>query len=132
MQFNITTDYAIRAVVLLAATDKQMTTEEIGTQMGIPLNYLRKLMKKLNKSGILEVERGRHGGFSLKKEADEISLYEIVASIEPTIKINRCLEEDCYCSRHAITSCPVRKLYANIQLMFEGTLKSYTIGDLLS
>lgn len=132
MQFNITTDYAIRTVVLLAAAQRKMTTEEISTAMAIPLNYLKKIINQLGKKNILDVHRGRYGGFILSKEAKDINLYDIVEAVEPNIKINRCLEEHCYCSRNAIKSCPVRKVYTDLQGKMEEILKNSTVADLVA
>lgn len=131
MQFNITTDYAIRAVVILAIENRKMTAEEISQQMKIPLNYLRKLMKRLNKGGILDVQRGCFGGFSLSKGPEEITLYDIITIIEPTLKINRCMEKECYCSRNAVPTCPVRILYTEVQALVEDILKSCSVKDLI-
>lgn len=130
MQFNITTDYAIRAVTILALKNRKMTTEEISTQMSIPINYLRKIMKKLNQKGIVDVQRGCAGGFSLAQNAKDINMYDVVTIMEPTLNINQCMEKDCYCSRNAITFCPVRNLYIGIQSSIVNELKKHTIKDL--
>lgn len=58
-------------------------------------------------------------------------MFELINIFEPTIKLNRCLEEDGYCSRFATESCPVRKFYCNVQMQFEDSLKNTTIAELL-
>ena len=47
------------------------------------------------------------------------------------MKINRCLEEDEYCSRFATESCPVRKFYCRLQISLESMLKTMTIKEIL-
>lgn len=68
----------------------------------------------------------------MAKSMEEINLYEIIELMEPKMKINRCLEEDEYCSRFATEHCPVRKFYSNLQNELEIKLKEMTVRRLLS
>ena len=132
MQFNVTTDYAIRTVLVLAAENRMMTADEISTQMSIPFNYLQKIVRKLVVKGILRTKRGRYGGFLLGMKAGEITLYDIISTMEPTIAINRCTEKDCYCNRNAVAACPVRDIYSNMQKNIECELKNHTIAEMIT
>jgi len=131
MQFNITTDYAIRTVLYLAIRNEIVTSKEIAESMGIPLYYLFKITAKLVKVGILQRFQGVNGGFMLQKTPEQITLYDIIEALESTTKINRCLEEDKYCSRFATDNCPVRNFYVKTQNEIEDKLKSVTIEKLL-
>lgn len=115
MQLNITTDYAIRTVLYLAIQGKITPSNEISERMGIPKNYLLKITRKLSEAGIISRHKGIYGGFALKKKPKEITLLDIIEIMEGTTKINRCLEEDEYCSRFATDTCPVRSFYASLQ-----------------
>ena len=116
MQLNVTTDYAIRIVLHLAQKDGFATSKEISEEMHIPHTYIPKITRLLKEAKILSEKRGVYGGFMLTRSPDEIKLLDIVGSLEKTVNINRCLEEDQYCSRHAVAYCKVRKLLAEIQL----------------
>lgn len=131
MQINITTDYAIRAVLYLAVRNSITTSGEIAESMGIPKSYILKITNKLQEAGIVKRIVGSKGGFILAKSSEKINMYEIIKIMEPTMKINRCLEEDEYCSRFATESCPVRKFYNNLQNDLEFKLKEITIRHLL-
>lgn len=131
MQINVTTDYAIRAVLYLAIRNSITTSNEILVAMGIPKSYILKITNKLQEAGIVERIVGARGGFSLSKSPEQISLYEIIKIMEPTIKINRCLEEDEHCSRFATENCPVRKFYSNLQNEIVDKLKEMTVNRLL-
>lgn len=132
MQLTLTTDYAIRATAILALENRMMTTIEISNQMKIPVNYLKKLMRQLRGKGIVDVERGRYGGFYLAKKPETISLYDIITTIEPTMKINRCMEKDCYCNMNNIKECPVRQVHVRAQEALEKELKGCSIGDVVN
>ncbi|MDU6522155.1 Rrf2 family transcriptional regulator [Clostridium sp.] len=129
MQLNITTDYAIRIVLYLAIKEKLTTSKEISEVMFIPESYINKIMRKLRAAGIINTYNGAKGGYDLKKNPDEISLLDIVKTMENTIRFNRCLEVDGYCSRQATKTCSVHKYYKVIQSEIETRLEKITIRD---
>ena len=73
-----------------------------------------------------------NGGFSVAKEKSQISLLDIIKLMEPTLKINRCLEPDKYCSQCATEYCPVRKTYCFLQKNMEERLSSITVEEILN
>lgn len=83
--------------------------------MGIPKNYVLKITHKLVEAGIIERLVGAQGGFSLAQKIDDITLLDILNIMEPTMRVNRCLEEDKFCSRYATENCPVRGFYCKLQ-----------------
>ena len=98
--------------------------------MKIPQKYLIRLGKELRDAGLIITYPGSNGGYSLARKAEEISLYDVVALMEGTIKLNRCLEEDCFCNRDLAGNCPVHKSYTVMQKKWENFLKGITIADL--
>ena len=57
--------------------------------------------------------------------------YEIVNLVEGTTRINRCLEDDGYCSRNGTATCPVHRFYAHIQSYLDQAFQDKTIASLL-
>lgn len=131
MQLKISTDYAIRIVLYTASTGKIISSKELSESLGIPQSLVFKIGKKLNDNDIVSVSTGVHGGFSIKKPPEEISIFDIIDIFEPTTRLNRCLEEDKYCSRFATENCNVRKVYCKIQESIETSLKKTMIKDLI-
>ena len=115
MQLNVTTDYAIRIVLYLAMNERVVNSGEIAKAMGIPPTYIAKITRTLKHAGILSEKRGVDGGFVLHRAPDELTLLDIVGALEKTVNINRCLEEDEYCSRNAVSFCTVRRLLVRLQ-----------------
>ena len=132
MQFNLTTDYAIRTVLYLAVTDEITSSAQISKAMCISQKYIVNTIHKLKKAEIIESYPGINGGYKLQRAAEDISMYDIVFAMEGTIKINRCLEEDEYCNRFATRSCPVRKFYVTIQEDVEQRFKNTSVAKLLT
>lgn len=131
MQINITTDYAIRIVFFLAIKQSKITSKELSENLGIPQNYLLKISRELSKAKIIKKLVGINGGFVLNRSIEDITLFEIINLMEPTTKLNRCLEEDEYCSRYATKDCPVRKVYIKMQNTWEEMLKGIKLKDLI-
>lgn len=131
MQLKITTDYAIRMVLYMSIVKKRVSSKELSENLNIAQSIVFKIGKSLSNHGILQIKSGVNGGFLLLKKPKDISIYDVINIFEPTIKINRCLEEDAYCSRFATESCPVRKFYSKLQSDIEVSLKEMTIERLL-
>ena len=131
MQLNITTDYAIRIIVYLGMKGGFAASREVSDNMGIPYGYVLKIARKLVAAEIVTTSTGIYGGISLNKKPEDISLLDLIQVMESTTKINRCLEEDKYCSRFATETCPVRRFYCVLQDELESKLSSFTIADLL-
>lgn len=132
MQLNITTDYAIRIVLYLSTNmDEFVSTKELSDNLSISRAYVTKIVKILEKNNLVTIMRGNKGGVALKKEPSKISILEVISIMESTIKINRCLEEDKYCSADRSDYCKVNKMYLKIQKHLEEELSSTTVDTLI-
>ncbi len=131
MQLNITTDYAVRIVVYTSRVRKLVTSKELSDALAIPQSLVYKICRKLSTHGIIKSTAGVQGGFTLERDPEDITLFEVFELFEPKIKLNRCLEEDSFCNRSATHGCPIRKVYSRLQNKFEAELKSITMKDFL-
>lgn len=131
MQLNITTDYAIRTILYLGEKDGKATTDEISENMGIPRGYLEKVLRKLKSASYVYSEPGSRGGYYLNKSLNEITLGDVIRTMENTVKINRCLENDCFCSRNAASVCAIRKFYMRTQKRLEERIFNVSLKDIL-
>lgn len=124
---TVTTDYAVRIMLFLYSRKGSICLgEEICSAMGIPQNYLGRLMRKLKKAGWVHSYHGQNGGYQIAEASDTVSLYDILHLMEPE-KINRCLEDDKYCSRDAIGCCAVHRFYQLAQEDWDRKLKKMTL-----
>jgi Rrf2 family protein len=132
MQLNITTDYAIRTVLFLAEHGAQANSQEISAAVKIPQNYLIILTRRLRQAGLLKTRRGNSGGFALAMKPEDITVFDIVSAMEDTTRLNRCMEDDSYCSRGVADSCKVRKYFSHLQEQLESSMKGMTIAKLMT
>jgi Rrf2 family protein len=86
MRLNARTDYALRAVVELAAAGgtaaRPVTSERLATAQGIPPKFLESILLQLRRAGIINAQRGPDGGYWLARPANGISLAEVIRVID--------------------------------------------------
>lgn len=134
MQIQITTDYAIRIIIYLAQQHEQvLTAKMMAEQLGITPGYILKVTAKLKQAGYIDSIQGSAGGYRLVKRTADITLYDIIETMEGKIHINRCLEADGFCSRGAGHSqvCPVHAIYESVQNEMIAALKSKRISEII-
>jgi len=77
--------YGLRAMAALGAQapgGELVPVEQIADQEGIPLKFLEATLTQLRKRGLLRSRRGPAGGYSLAKDPREISLAEIIRTLD--------------------------------------------------
>jgi Rrf2 family transcriptional regulator, iron-sulfur cluster assembly transcription factor len=130
MQVTREGDYGIRSVLYLARQpfNKVSFANEISEEYKIPRSFLAKILQKLVKAKIVRSYRGVKGGFSLAKQARDITPLDVLSAIEGKLAINICLvdKKKCNFSKH----CPTFYLWANVQSKIVETLKKTNFEDL--
>ncbi len=88
------TDYGIVLMANLARDQEHplRTAQDLAEATRVPMPTVSKLLKVLTRAGLVASHRGRHGGYSLSRPADQISLAEIIAALEGPIGLTECSE----------------------------------------
>lgn len=131
LQLNVTTDYGMRVLLALHQKNGMATADEISETMGISRRYLTKVTQRLKESGLIDSISGPTGGYRLLVPISEITVGQVCYSMEQTMKINRCMDQDGECSRHAKVCCPVRKFYFAMQKHLEQQWFSVSLQEIL-
>ena len=131
MQLKNSTDYAIRIVCYLAAQERMVSTSELSRKLNVSANYVPKIAKKLKNAKIVTACEGINGGYMLAKQPENISLMEIISCVEETMAINRCLEEDRFCSRNLEDTCKIHKILLSLQNTYNNKLESVKVSDVI-
>jgi FeS assembly SUF system regulator len=84
------TDYAIVLLAHLARSERTLTAQELAGRSRVPLPTVSKLCKELSRAGLVVSHRGRHGGYSLARPPDDISVAEVVEALEGPIALTEC------------------------------------------
>lgn len=130
MQLKMQTDYAIRILLCLSQATSPVVARELSQSLGIADNYLPKITQQLRRAGWIESTSGINGGFRLLVNPADISLLDVMREMEGSVCINRCLDTEGYCSRDAVTHCPVHLIHMDFQEIFDWYFRSVTIGEL--
>lgn len=93
-------EYALQAVTLIASrpVGRASHAAELAATLGVPANYLSKILHQLAAAGILASRRGRQGGFALARPAAELTLAAVVAPFEDPARYRGCLLGKTTCS----------------------------------
>jgi Rrf2 family protein len=75
-------DYAVRAAVELATADGPTKGDNIAEAQDIPLKFLENILIEMRHAGLVRSQRGRDGGYWLAKPAEEITIADVVRSVE--------------------------------------------------
>ena len=121
--------HAIRALVMLARSPGSYSgAQMIAESTGAPRNYLGKILQQLARRGIVESQKGLGGGFRLARTANEITLYEIVESLEDVGRWATCVlgEGNCDDTHH----CAMHGRWRGIRDGYLEMLRTTTIHDL--
>ena len=94
-------------------------------------NYVPKIAKKLKDAKIVTACEGTNGGYMLAKQPENISLMDIISCVEETMAINRCLEEDRFCSRSLEDTCKIHKILLSLQNTYNNKLESVYSGSVV-
>jgi len=84
--------YAVTAMLDLAIHRDQgpITLADISSRQGISLSYLEQLFSRLRKHGLVDSTRGPGGGYRLSRDADGISIAEVISAVDETVDATRC------------------------------------------
>ncbi|MEO0246922.1 MAG: Rrf2 family transcriptional regulator [candidate division WOR-3 bacterium] len=87
------TRYAVRALMRLKTYGPDgATLRQISNAENIPTKFLEQIFSALVKANILESKRGIEGGYKLKKDLREISLYDVMKAVKDDVKVARCFD----------------------------------------
>jgi Rrf2 family protein len=77
-------EYGLRALLALACVSGQKTLSlrEISIQEKLPVKFLEQIMMILKRSNFVESVKGKHGGYSLSRPPEEITVGEIIRAID--------------------------------------------------
>lgn len=124
--------YAVMAMVDLATqtTEKPVALAMIAERQEIPLAYLEQIFAKLKRANIVASNRGPGGGYRLAREADRISIMQIIYASEEDMTMTRCGGSDkpgCMQSNKA--RCLTHDLWEGLEQQIEHYLESLSLAD---
>lgn len=128
--FSQTVEYALRAVVHLADhAPTARTTDQIAAATRVPKAYLSKVLQNLSRANIVHSQRGVGGGITLVKTPSELTILEVVNSVEPIHRIKEC---PLGLAAHGVRLCPLHRRLDNALAHVEAAFGSTTLAEILA
>ena len=86
MDISARTDYAIRALLMLAqeaqSAGAPISVETLARRQTLPRKFLEAILRDLRRAGIVDSQRGPTGGYTLSRPAAQISLGDIFRAVD--------------------------------------------------
>jgi len=130
MQLTRAADYAIRAMVHLAAlpAHRRALLPALAEATGAPESFLSKVLQALSQAKLISSRRGQAGGFALLPAGCQASMRQVIEAIDGPLCLNVCLATERSCSRKIW--CPAHPVWARAQEAMLGVLNVTLVADL--
>lgn len=129
MQLNRSTDYAIQMLVYLAKNGQTLSSTKLAASLGILHRYLLQISSKLRAAGFILAVRGPSGGLKIFKNPDEISLYDVILSMEGVVQTGKiCGLPSDELEQEMVT---LETAYQRLNILLERELKKIMLSDII-
>lgn len=131
MQLSTKGRYAVMAMADLAGRSAVTPLAAIAETQQISKPYLEQLFSRLRRRGLVTSVRGPGGGYRLAKEAETLSVAEVVAAVDEPLRAVRCAGSGPGCMRGG-ARCLTHDLWAETGRQIESYLAGVSLADVLS
>lgn len=124
-------DYACR--ILRAAYrngDSFISITDVAEDEDIPYAFARSIQHDLATVGFIETARGSHGGLKLHIDPAEITVYDVLQTVQGNINVAPCTSDHTYCDKS--DGCVYHRVWQASDKLLSGFYKSITLADLFS
>jgi FeS assembly SUF system regulator len=123
------TDYGTVILACLAQQpDRMLTASEVAERTKVGLPTVSKLLKKLQRAGLVISTRGSHGGYQLSRPAGEITAARILDALEGPFALTECSGEHSNCG--IASSCRVGHTWQRVNAAIRRALSDVTLAQL--
>jgi len=135
MKLSANEEYGMRCLVRIgyAGDGGAITIPEMSQAEGFSPAYAAKILRVLRKGGFVKASRGKEGGYTLARPAEEIVIADVLDCLGGR------LFESSFCDSHSgqvaictrSVDCSVRSLWRAVQVAVDHVLRKATLRDLL-
>jgi Rrf2 family protein len=130
MQFSAREYYGLRAMAEWARRygDGPVSVAEVAEAEGLSPAYLEQIVPPLREAGLLLSTRGVHGGYSLGRRPEEISVAQVIQALEGDVVTLRCADDADPCAR--VDQCLTRSVWEQVSELVLRALQKITLAEL--
>jgi len=123
------TDYAIRLLLeLVRSGGGPVSVRQLAERQQVPYAFARSVQRGLVGAGLISTVRGAKGGAVLAREPDNVTLYEVVSSMQGVPSVAACVNDPEWCSLAG--GCAVHGVWCDADEMLREFLGSKTLAGL--
>lgn len=131
--------YGLKAMILLAREQGHgpILIGDLAEQEAIPKKFLENILLALKHRGLVHSRKGPHGGYQLSRDADRISVGEIIRALDGPLALVSCVSQTAYAPcEECVTEkdCAVRRVFQQVRdetaRILDGTTLAQAAADM--
>ncbi|MDP2302357.1 MAG: Rrf2 family transcriptional regulator [Ignavibacteria bacterium] len=127
--FNREHDYSLRITAFLASLDKDeiINVSSISKKLHLSKIFTARIIHKLRVANIVGSVQGKYGGFYLKANSEEISIWDVLNAMGYKVRLNDCMDENFFCD--LMFGCQFHTFFIGLEQNIFEQLKQQKISD---
>jgi Rrf2 family protein len=130
MRVSAKVDYALRAMLELAAADGLVKGERLAASQSIPQKFLENILVELRKAELVSSQRGVEGGYALGRPAAQISVADVIRAVEGPIATVRGVRPEQI--RYEGAAAGLGQVWLDLRAAMRGVLEETTLAELVA
>ena len=130
MKLSTRTRYGTRALaeLALAYPDRMLSAKDMAEKQEISAKYLEQIMSSLRAAGLVMSRRGLHGGYSLARPPEEITISDIYNVLEGSAAPVDCVGGSPACPLESV--CPAQETWREVRDSIHNVLEGTSLREL--
>ena len=108
-----------------------VSAKEISDVLGLSFDFMAKTLQSLLRSGVLSSQQGTRGGYKLARKPEEISLADIINSLEEKSALVECMSDD-HSDCSILENCTLRNPINILQIKIDDLFRTTYLSELVS
>ena len=132
MQVSTKGRYALRLMVDLGSAEPDYYTplREVSERQSISEKYLEQIVRPLSKAGLVTSARGVFGGYKLAQDPENITVGQILRSVEGELAPIPCSKREAECIR--AKTCVTKDVWQSIKESVDQVVDNITLQELVN
>ncbi len=118
-------------LAMLADENSPMPVKFVAEKIGVSELYLEQIFSVLKKHGLIKSVRGAQGGYFLAKHPDEITVGNVLRSLEGSFAPSNCVLEDSDSACLNAEDCVTKVVWEKMKTSIDQCVDSITLQDML-
>ena len=129
MQIPAKADYAIRALLTLAASGESVSAEHLAQEQDLPAKFLGAILSDLRRGGLVTSQRGPEGGFRLARDPDTIMVADVLRVVSGPMAGVRGMRPESL--KYEGEATHLRDVWVAVRAALREVLEHVTLGQVL-